>query len=335
MSNRQLSVALQSNKSMSDYAELARLVEDYGFDTLSIYSDLLYQPPILPLAMAAQATSRILLGPASLNPYTLHPVEITGQIATLDLLSQGRAYLGISRGAWLDSLRLRQMHPVSRMTEAIDIFNHLLTGEQDRFTGRHFQLEPHQKLEYQVQREHVPVMVGTWGPRMMRSVSTRVDEVKIGGSANPKIVPLAKEWLAEGNELAGMPDHRVHIVLGAVTVVDEDRDAARQLIRSEMALYLPVVAELDPTVDLPYDLLRQIDRLVKRGDQVAAGALISDEIIDRFAFAGSPADVISQCEELFDVGVHRIEFGTPHGSTPENGLRLLGEKVLPALESWR
>ena len=63
--------------------------------------------PPLRLSVAALATSRIWLGPASLNPYTLHPVEIAGQIASLDLLSGGRACLGLSRdardpGDWVD-----------------------------------------------------------------------------------------------------------------------------------------------------------------------------------------------------------------------------------------
>ena len=40
----------------------------------------------------------------ALNPYTLHPMEIAGQIAVLDLATHGRAYLGLARGSWLDQL---------------------------------------------------------------------------------------------------------------------------------------------------------------------------------------------------------------------------------------
>ena len=48
------------------------------------------------------------VGPAALNPYTLHPVEIAGQIAALDAVSNGRAYLGLVQGAWLDELGLHE-----------------------------------------------------------------------------------------------------------------------------------------------------------------------------------------------------------------------------------
>lgn len=49
-----ISVALQGDKHPSKYAPLARLVEELGFDTLSLYSDLFYQPPIVPLTVAAK-----------------------------------------------------------------------------------------------------------------------------------------------------------------------------------------------------------------------------------------------------------------------------------------
>ena len=41
--------------------------------------------------------------------------------------------------------------------------------------------------------------------------------------------------------------------------------------------------------------------------------------------------VAEQAQRLLAVGASRVEFGTPHGLTPQEGLRLLGERVLPAL----
>ncbi len=132
---RELSVAFQSDKRPAQYRALARLVEELGFDVLSIYGDLLFQPPIVPLTLAALATERIRLGPASLNPYTLHPVEIAGQIATLDMVSNGRAYLGLSRGAWLDEIGVEQRQPLTRLRETIDVVEHLLAGRRGAYQG--------------------------------------------------------------------------------------------------------------------------------------------------------------------------------------------------------
>ena len=67
--------------------------------------------------------------------------------------------------------------------------------------------------------------------------------------------------------------------------------------------------------------------------QVAA--CISDDLLRRLAFAGTPGEVADQARALIDAGATRIEFGTPHGLSEAEGLRLLGEGVLPALEGSR
>jgi 5,10-methylenetetrahydromethanopterin reductase len=71
--------------------------------------------------------------------------------------------------------------------------------------------------------------------------------------------------------------------------------------------------------------------LIDAGSDDEAAALVPDDLLDRFAFSGTPAQIAAQAEALFAAGVTRIEFGTPHGFTDEGGIRLLGERVLPAL----
>lgn len=329
---RELSVAFQSDKHPRAYPALARLAEELGFGTLSIYNDLWFQPPLTPLVLAAQATSRIRLGVAAYNPWLMHPVEIAGQVAQLDLVSGGRAYWGIARGAWLEEIGVVQARPLARLREAIDVVERLLAGERAAYRGSHFRLEVHHGLRYAVARRRVPLLIGGWGRRVLELAGARADEVKVGGSANPAIVPHVRDWIAAGAARAGRDPATVGICLGAVTVVDEDREIARRLVRRQMALYLPVVAPLDPTVHVDPNVLDRIAALVAVGDIDAAGALIADDLLDRFAFSGAPADIIAQCERLFAAGATRVEFGTPHGITPERGLRLLGERVLPALD---
>jgi 5,10-methylenetetrahydromethanopterin reductase len=112
-------------------------------------------------------------------------------------------------------------------------------------------------------------------------------------------------------------------VLGAVTVVDEDGERARAIARREVAMYLAVVAELDPTVSVDPELLLR----VRDGDATQ----IPDDILDRFAFAGTPAKVAAQAEVVFDAGAGRIDFGTPHGLPERHGIELLCTQVLPRL----
>ena len=127
-----------------------------------------------------------------------------------------------------------------------------------------------------------------------------LDEVKIGGCANPEMVELMREWI--GND-------RVAIVVGAVTVVDEDGAAARARAAAEVAMYLDVVGGLDPTLG---------------GGRPP---------LEKFVLAGTPEEVGVQAQSLFAAGATRVEFGTPQGLTTAGGVELLCDRVLPILRS--
>ena len=77
----------------------ALLVADRGNDRmLLVDSQNLAADPFAELALAASATSRILVGTAVTNPITRHPAATAAAIATVHAESDGRAVLGIGRG---------------------------------------------------------------------------------------------------------------------------------------------------------------------------------------------------------------------------------------------
>jgi len=149
----------------------------------------------------------------------------------------------------------------------------------------------------------VPLTIGTWGPRTAAWAETLADEVKIGGTANPDLIPRVREWL--GNKTT-------RIVAGCVSVVDEDGAWARERAAAAAAPYLEVVAALDPT----------LERRPAR-----------EPPLDRFAIAGSPEEVAAHVERLWDAGADRVELGTPQGRTVLDGVELLGRRVVPLLRS--
>ena len=258
-----------------DAGRLARLAEHGGFDVVTAFNDLGYGRPLPLLLAAAATTERVRLGVACYNPYTTTPAEIAAEVAALDAASRGRAYVGLARGAWLDTVGLAQPRPVETVREAASVIDRQL-------------------------HRRVPLLIGGWSPRMVALAGEIADELKVGGSANPDLVPVMRRRL--GNE-------KTAIVFGAVTVVDEDGSAARARARERVAMYVDVIGKLDPTV--------------------RSGDLDVDRVLDRFAFAGTPEDVTRQARELFDAGVRRVEFGVPFGLQAEGGLRLLNERVLP------
>jgi 5,10-methylenetetrahydromethanopterin reductase len=147
----------------------------------------------------------------------------------------------------------------------------------------------------------VPLTIGTWGRRTAAWAGTVADEAKIGGTANPDLIPLVRGWL--GND-------QTRIVVGCVSVVDEDGSWARKRAREAAAPYVKVVARLDPTLEL------------RPGREAP---------LDRFAVAGTPDEVASHVERLWAAGADRVELGTPQGRTVLDGVELLGRRVLPAL----
>jgi 5,10-methylenetetrahydromethanopterin reductase len=258
-----------------DARRIAHLADESGFDVVSAFNDLGYGPPLPVLLAAAAVTARVRLGPACLNPYTTHPAEIAQQIAALDVASHGRAFVGLARGAWLETIGVAQPRPEQMVREA--------AVEVERLLPR-----------------RVPLLIGAWGPRMVALAGEIADELKVGGSANPDLVPVMRERLGRHSA--------TRIVMGAVTVVDEDRRAARERAREAAAMYFDIVARYDPTVD---------------------ATSLTDELLDRFAFAGTPRDVVLQARRLFDAGAARVEFGVPLGLDTYSGAELLARRVLP------
>ena len=248
----------------------------------------------------ARVTERVRLGPAALNPFTVHPYEIAGQTAFLDAVSGGRAYVGLAKGAWLDRLGLDEERPLRALREAAAIVRALLAGDEGGVDGERFRLEPGTTLAYPRVRDRVPLLIGSWGRRTLAWAGAAADEVKLGGTANPELVPLARAWI-------GNPATR--LVTGCVTVVDEDSERARARAYEAVRPYVEVVGALDPTL------------------ADAGGALP----LDRFCLAGTPEEVAERVRELWAAGVDRVELGTPQGLTTRDGVALICDRLLPLL----
>jgi 5,10-methylenetetrahydromethanopterin reductase len=330
---KQVSIAFQTDKRADDYARLAEAAEGHGFDGVSVFADLGFQPPWQPLAVMARHTTRLRLGPACANPFTTHPIDIAGHAVTLDLIAGGRSYVGITKGTWLDQVHVRQRDVAAALVDSAEIVRRVVAGDTTGYEGDVFRLAAGFALRVPRERDHIPILIGAWGPRAVAAAGRVADELKVGGTSNPDLVAVMRARLQVGAAEVGRAATDIAMAFGAVTVVDEDGAAARRLARTEVAMYLAVLADLDPTVELPEELTAGIRDRVAAHDHEGAGALIPDEVLDRFAFAGTPDQIAAQACALFEAGLDRVEFGTPHGITPLHGVELLGTRVLPAVRA--
>ena len=336
MPQREISIAFQTDKRAADYIALAKLVNDYAFAAVTVYCDAPYHPSYGPLLLLAPYIERARIGPSGIPPSRMHPLDIAAGAALLADVARAGTYLGLVRGGWLADHGIRELKPPLRaMRESIGIIRKLLAGEAAGMDGRVFQIAPHVRAPYPLPEKRIPLQIGTWSPQMAALAGELADEVKIGGSANPDVIPAIAKNIAVGEERAGRPKGTVKIVIGAVSVLDDDRDAARFAARKAVALYMPIVSKLDPTVEIDPELMTRVQAHFNAGEDEDAARLVPDDILDRFAFAGDAADIIGQCERLFDAGAQRIELGTPHGvAESARGIRIIGEQVIPALDGW-
>ena len=327
----QLSFGINGGKSLSEYIELAQLAEEYKFHTLSIFDDLMYKPAWPILFTIAQHTKHIKLGPSVSNPYLIHPSVLAEYALLLDELSGGRAYFGIGRGAFLDFVDVSTPKPITTVREAIHMIRRLWVGDTTPYQGDVFSATDAAQLAWQPERADIPIMVGTWGPKMCKMAGENADEVKAGSMWSERYGNYMWEHIVSGAKRAGRDPKSVGLVFGPLTAIAEDREEAKAFAKQTLAFYLPYLAPMPEYVGMEPEAVSRVQKATSAGDMEGAVALISDDILGNFALYGTAKDVIQDIERMVSqTPVTRIEFGMPHGPNGSlEAIHLLGKHVLP------
>jgi probable F420-dependent oxidoreductase len=170
--------------------EVARLVEDYGFDSLwlpdhtHIPRDMAAPHPLsgdgLPreyfrlldvfvaLTAAAAATKHLLLGTGVCLVPQRDPIVTAKQVATLDVLSNGRFMFGVGAGWNLDEVRNHGVDPDDRfrvLHERVESMKEIWTNDEASFHGKFVSFDAIFSWPKPTQRPHPPVLLGSNGPR--------------------------------------------------------------------------------------------------------------------------------------------------------------------------
>lgn len=127
------------------WRERARIVEDLGYSTLYVPDHLDDQwGPLVALTVAAEATTTLRVGPLVLDNDFRHPVVLAKEVATLDLVSEGRLELGLGAG-WLradyDQSGMVFDPPavrIDRLAEAIAVMRQLWADGRASWQGTHY-----------------------------------------------------------------------------------------------------------------------------------------------------------------------------------------------------
>jgi probable F420-dependent oxidoreductase len=169
--------------------EFARRIEAAGFEAVWCLDRLVYEnpDPIAALAACAAVTSRVRLGTSILLAALHPPAVLAKQLATIDLLSNGRLTLGVGIGGRPDDFSGAGVpfeHRGGRTAEMIGIMRRAWAGEPITHKGRHFTIEGGPIGPRPVQRPTIPVWMGGIQEGALRRAA-RIADGFVGGGGGP------------------------------------------------------------------------------------------------------------------------------------------------------
>jgi len=174
-------------RNAGSWADLARRAENLGFLGIEVPDHPGSTPaPFVSLATAAAVTERITLGTSVANAGAWEPLALASAVATLDLLSDGRAVLGIGAGHTPAEWLMRGVpYPtaaerITRMIELTDATRRLLAGETVTLHGDHVTLDDAHLTVTPIQHP-VPLLIGGNGPRLLRYAAEHADVIGVSG----------------------------------------------------------------------------------------------------------------------------------------------------------
>ncbi len=182
-------VQAQGAASRSAWVELARKVEDLGYSTLTMPDHFSEQlAPVPALMCAADATTTLRVGALVWDNDYKHPVVLGKELATLDVLSDGRLEVGLGAG-WerIDYERSGIAYDppgvrVDRFDEALTVLEGVFADGPFSFTGRHYAISDYDARPAPVQRPHPPLLIGGGGKRVLSIAARRAQIVGINGT---------------------------------------------------------------------------------------------------------------------------------------------------------
>ena len=323
-------------------AELARTFEALGFATLLLPDSQNLAPEVWQqLALAAQATTRLRIGPGVTNPVTRDVAVTAAAAATLQLESGGRAILGLGRG---DSAVQRIGKPTMRLAE----FERYVARLQGYLSGAEVDRDGFaSRLEWLrvTDTPKVPLEIAATGPKVIALAARHAERIGFAVGADPGHVAWALDTARAAARAAGRDPASLRFGAFVNCVVHPDRATARAAMRGTVATFARFSSFGGAPLDHLPPLLREAAAAMRahydmREHTRVGGAHtreIEDAFVDWYGIAGPVALVRERLERLAALGLdfcHVVpgSFDTPRDVLRES-LRLLGTEVLPALRS--
>lgn len=320
-----ISLGIYPNQTPKEIIGSVKLAEEIGFDTVwMLDSHLLFHEVYTLLGAIGAQTSRIKLGTAVTNPLTRHPSVTASAFQTLAELTDGRAVLGISVGdSALKAMGLKVAR-MAQLAETVSCIRALFKGEVANF-GDNNAVEG-TRAQLTLSGRSVPIYVAASGPKMLHLTGKIGDGCILMNGIAPDLIRAAIDILREG-ERDARREGQTKVVVWASCHPDPlavKYNVARAILRNIPGPVSELTREVAEKVRAAYNY-------AEHGRSEAQFArLIPDELVDRFAFSGSPEKIYGQIDALRELGVDEVVLAIPvaNGITPRDDvLRSLAPRL--------
>jgi 5,10-methylenetetrahydromethanopterin reductase len=287
------------------------------------------------MALCAQATRRVRIGPAVTNPVTRHPAVAASGMATIDEIAVGRAFFGIGSGDSAILNLAERPATLADMRAYVDAVRTLHTRGEAVWRGRTARLTWAPRA--------VPIYLSAEGPRTLELAGEIADGVIVNVGLEPALVREAVAQVHFGARRAGRDPSSIDLWTLVRANVTDDVAAGIEEIRMELASNAHHVFRF--TLEgkhVPGELADAVRR-VQQGYQPAAhealgpspnARLLDAEpalrayLADRFAAVGPAAVCAEKLRAVVDAGIDGL-LVTGFVADRTRLIRALGDDVLP------
>lgn len=269
--------------SRTQWVELARATEDLGYSVLTMpdhFDDQL--APVPALMTAADATTTLRIGALVWDNDYKHPVVLAKELATMDLLSDGRLEIGIGAG-WMASDYQQAGMPydragvrIDRFEEGLAVIKGLMGPSPVHFSGQHYTIDGLRGTPQPVQAPCPPILIGGGGKRVLTIAAREADIIGVNASMHAGVVgpdaiatmtaEAVDDKVAIVREAAGDRMDRIEMNVRAFMVqVTDQREATLAGIAGAIGVEPAMVettpfALVGPPAKLVEDLLERRER---------------------------------------------------------------------------
>jgi 5,10-methylenetetrahydromethanopterin reductase len=332
-------IVLEAGLPAARVEALAVQAEDLGIQTLWVACFPSRRDPVPALALASRVTRRIRLALLPVSPYEMHPLRIADQLLTLNELSAGRATILVG-GLGHSVSRVTGLQPSRRVTAVRDTLRILKGLRPDAVLDQRGEI--YSLMNYRAEWATQPpprIYAGATFEKMLGMAAGVADGTMLSDAPLGRM-PQVMGWLQAGLEASRRPRSAFLMNNFMAWHVKRDRAAAVAEARRELiwrGFLLPWFTEtfLDPATAAGVEASKPafLKAFLERTPTIeGVPEAVIEKLVEHLTLTGDIGDIERIAAQIHAMGAAGLdEVALRLHDDPEEGLQLIGERLLPAL----